>query len=54
MYVYNRRGVLSTTATLLSLRDISPDRGISRFDGGGFKCGQTFPIIKLSTLNSNL
>ncbi len=24
------RGVLSTTATLLSLRDISPDRGITR------------------------
>ena len=26
----NCRGVLSTTATLLSLRDISPDRGITR------------------------
>ena len=26
----NCRGVLSTTATLLSLRDISPNRGITR------------------------
>ena len=29
-FLNNRRGVLSTTATLLSLRDISPVRGIPR------------------------